>query len=240
MFQPLHTVTFGLIFALSLAYAGPTIEFDTKTYDCGFVIEGKTERLHATFIVKNSGDSVLAIERVQPGCGCTMVHYDSIVQPGETVKIQSQVRIKGFRPGLLSKKIIVTSNAVNEQTSRLTIRATIRPIVGTIEDFISIATDDSSTITSLYLTSIKKGLKISSVVFHPHSTTIVSSGKQKKFTPLKFNFTPSDSLAADGNHLFRLDLYQPESAAATGKGEFIITTNNRQRQQIKLFGKIGP
>ena len=92
----------------------PQIEFDSKTYNCGTVIEGKIEKITAVFVVKNTGDAVLKLESVRPSCGCTVVKFDSLIQPGKSTKIESVVNIQGQRSGQLSKSITVTSNAENE------------------------------------------------------------------------------------------------------------------------------
>lgn len=113
---------FGLAFVILasfVSHAAPRIAFDSKIFDCGIVVEGKTEKINAVFVVKNTGDAALKLEKVRPGCGCTVVKYDSLIQPGKSTKIESAVNIKGYRSGPISKSITVTSNAENEPTVRL-------------------------------------------------------------------------------------------------------------------------
>lgn len=144
MCHPFQTASLILSLLASSVFSGPKIEFDTKSFDCGKVIEGKTDKLDAAFIVKNTGDAVLKLESVRPGCGCTVVNYDSLLQPGKTAKIESQVRINEYRAGPLFKSITVTSNAENEQTIHLTIKATIQAIIGISEDYIDLLASDTT------------------------------------------------------------------------------------------------
>jgi hypothetical protein len=157
MYHRLCTGFFIFPLLVTSVFAGPKIEFDTKTFDCGSVTEGKTDKLDATFIVKNTGDTVLKLESVKPGCGCTVVKYDSLIEPGTSAKIEAQVRIKGYSSGPLSKGITVTSNAQNEQTVRLTIKASIKALVGISESFIDLATPDTSALKKIFLTSLLHG-----------------------------------------------------------------------------------
>jgi hypothetical protein len=49
-------------FMASTLLAVPKIQFDTITFQCGSAIGGKTEKLNAAFVVKNTGDE-LSIQR---------------------------------------------------------------------------------------------------------------------------------------------------------------------------------
>jgi hypothetical protein len=52
-----------IIIALSASLsAAPDIQFDTKNYDCGTIIEGKTEIVNAVFNVKNKGDAIVGTD----------------------------------------------------------------------------------------------------------------------------------------------------------------------------------
>ena len=47
--------------------AAPNIEVDDAYHDAGTVMEGSTKKISHTFIVKNTGDDTLIIEKVEPG-----------------------------------------------------------------------------------------------------------------------------------------------------------------------------
>jgi hypothetical protein len=222
---------------ISSSISGPQIQFDTKTFDCGTVIEGKTDKLNARFVVKNTGDSVLKLENVKPSCGCTVVKYDTLIQPGKSAKIESQVRIKGYRPGTLSKRVTVTSNAKNESTVRLTITAKIQAIVGVSKNYINLAAIDTSKPETLFLTSTKKDLAVSAVSFTSHDKKGAAAWESELKMNIQFTFSPVDSTTDDGSRVFRLDLFPP-ATADTLSGKFSITTNHADKKIIEIHGKI--
>jgi hypothetical protein len=129
------------------------------------VVEGKADKLHASFSVKNTGDALLKLTNVKPGCGCTIVRYDSLVEPGKTVKITSDVNISGHRGGTISKYITVTSNAENKPSVRLTIEALIQAPIDVSSSYLSLDSKTATTPLSIFLSSKKRDLKVSAVTF---------------------------------------------------------------------------
>lgn len=222
---------------VSSSFSSPEIQFDTKTFDCGTVKEGKTDKLSAVFIVTNTGDSVLKLERVRPSCGCTVVKYDSLVQPGKSVKIESKVRIKGYRPGSLSKSITVTSNAKNEPVVRLKINAEIKAIIGISRQYVELSVSDSVASDTIFLTSMKKDLKVSDVTFTSNEKKGAAAWEENYKTDIKFKFSSMDSLSSDSSNVFRLELFAPEASNASS-GRFTISTNHSDKKEIVLTGKI--
>ena len=106
-----------LLSALAV-FASPKIVIEKTSFQCGSVVEGKTEKLKAQFIVKNSGDAVLKIN-ARPGCGCTVVKYDSIIAPGKTSVIESEVNIKGYHSGPITKALKLDKNRYLSATNLL-------------------------------------------------------------------------------------------------------------------------
>jgi hypothetical protein len=102
----------------------------------------------------------LKLENVRPGCGCTLVKYDTLVQPGKTAKIESQVNIKGYRSGAISKFITVTSNAENEPTVRLTIEATVQAIIDISESYLNLTASEEKVSRTIYLAAKKADLQV--------------------------------------------------------------------------------
>ncbi len=237
MYHRLCTGFFIFPLLVTSVFAGPKIEFDTKTFDCGSVAEGKTDKLDATFIVKNTGDTVLKLESVKPGCGCTVVKYDSLIEPGTSAKIEAQVRIKGYSSGPLSKGITVTSNAQNEQTVRLTIKASIKALVGINESFIDLATHDSSALKTIFLTSPKKDLKVVGVIFKSDDKEGATAWESELKLDVKFKYTATDSIGTDSAHVFKLALIPPVGKEVSS-GEFVISTNHREKPTISLRGRM--
>ena len=136
---PVRRPTFLILLTLaSTGLCGPAITFDRTTYDCGTVYEGKTDTLNAVFIVKSTGDKALRLKRVTPDCGCTVVTYDTLIRPGKIGRIVSRVGINGYPPHELSKYLTVASNARNDSSATLTIRAAIRAVIYVSEHFLNL------------------------------------------------------------------------------------------------------
>ena len=105
----------------------PHIQFSETTFDFGKVTP--TDTLKHEFIVTNTGNAVLEITDVKPGCGCTTAGaWDKLVQPGKTGKIPIQFNPGNFS-GSVSKSVTVTCNDPVKPTQYLQILANIwRPI----------------------------------------------------------------------------------------------------------------
>jgi hypothetical protein len=215
---------------LTMAFAGPKIEFDTKSFNCGTAIEGVTEKIQATFIVKNVGDSVLKLTSVKPGCGCTVVKFDSIIPPGKTTKIESEVNIKGYHSGPISKYVNVLSNAGSEAT-RLTIEATIQAAIDASEKYIRFDPTNMSAKT-IILSTKKTDLKITGASFN-------SDDASKKAVKLQvpFKFTATDSTRSDGYKVYKLEITPPKFDDSF-YGQFVFSTNHPDRNELKIRGNL--
>lgn len=81
---------------------------------------GKTPQ-HVTvthnFWIKSTGDELLRIEKVDPGCGCTTIPLpDSTVAPGDSVRLQIILDTKNFR-GRINKTPKFKTNADSAMVS---------------------------------------------------------------------------------------------------------------------------
>ncbi|HUI92806.1 MAG TPA: DUF1573 domain-containing protein [Chitinivibrionales bacterium] len=155
-----------------IACAAPKIEVDESAYDCGIVAEGKIDKLHAQFVVKNSGDATLTISNVCPGCGCTVVRFDTTIQPGKTGLIASTVTIANYHSGPITKYVTVQSNASNNPALQLSISAVIKPVIDVSEQYVSLAPGKPHTIV---LASAKQDLSVSEVFMSGSSASAPSS-----------------------------------------------------------------
>jgi hypothetical protein len=213
--------------------AAPKIEFNTKTFQCDTIIEDKTEKLSATFIVKNSGDQPLKLENVRPGCGCTVVKFDSIIMPGKSSKINAEVNIKGYRAGSISKSITVTSNAANEKEVRLTIAATIRAVVELSDISLSFGGADTTKSRTVTLASKKHDLAISDVFFKQTTTESAPGWQNDIRLPVTYKWIPLDSIRPDGARVFKLELTAPKVETAVN-GEIMVKTNHPEKPELKI------
>jgi len=221
----------------STLLAVPTIEFDTKAFQCGLAIEGKTDKIKAVFNVKNSGDEPFKLQSVRPGCGCTVVKYDSIVAPGKSVKIEAEVNIKGYHSGPISKNITVASNAQNEPTVRLTIEATVQATIDISENYLNLTGSDQKSSRTIHLSSKKAELKVSDVSFKSGDNSGAPTWQSDIPLAISYKWIPTDSTRADGYRVFELEVNSPV-VEKPASGEFIIKTNHPDNPEIRLRGGI--
>lgn len=217
---------------LTSAFAGPKIQFDTKSFNCGIAIEGVTEKIHATFVVTNTGDSTLKLNNVKPGCGCTVVKYDSIIDPGKSTKIESEVNIKGYRSGPISKYVNVFSNAEKDPT-KLTIEATIQATIDASESYLRFD-PTNMTAKTINLYSKKTDLTVSNVSFNSDN-----SGNDSKAVKLvvPFKFSLTDSTRTDGYKVYKLEITPPKFDSSL-YGQFILSTNHPDRKEFIIRGNL--
>ena len=224
----------------SSLYAGPKIDFDTRTFKCGEVIEGKVERLNAVFNIKNTGNADLKLTNVRPGCGCTVVKYDTTIKPGKTAKIEADVNIKGYHASTISKSITVTSNAENDSVVRLSIEATIVAVIDVPEVNLTLGGNDTAATKAIKLASKMKGLRVSEVFFRADENPNQNQSAQdalewKKELPLpfKYTWTAADSARLDGFYPFALNISVPKFSASEN-GNLIIKTNHPDKPEISI------
>ena len=94
-----------------------TIQVDKVVYDYGVIRKGSTNP--AKFIITNTGNHPLVINRVSASCGCTNVNWEKQpVEPGQTTTIS--VEMKPEETGHFNKTVEVYCNA-NESPVKLTL-----------------------------------------------------------------------------------------------------------------------
>ncbi len=234
MFRCLSIIACFLLYTAGTLHAKPMIQFDKKEIQCGHVYEGTTKKLDAVFTVKNSGDATLKLLRVAPGCGCTVVKYDSIIEPGKSTKISAVVNIHGFRSGVMSKPVTVISNAGNDSIVRLLINATIHAPIDPSTILIEMPNGKK---TSLQLTSGKKDLQVTGVTFTPFTPPDKSAPKKPPVT-VNFTLIPVNSAATGGPKIYQLEL-EPFPIAAATEGAFNISTNHPNKKLMRIRGNVG-
>lgn len=79
------------IFWPAAAAAAPRVVVAETQHDFGESFEDR--KLNHTFVIKNSGDAVLEISKVDPDCACTVADYDRSIPPGG----QGQIHL-GIKP----------------------------------------------------------------------------------------------------------------------------------------------
>jgi hypothetical protein len=104
--------------------AGPSIQFDSTTYEFGQALAGEPVK-HA-FTFTNAGARDLSIKDVQPGCGCTKAgEWTRLVQPGETGVIPLQLNTGGLS-GRVERAVKVICNDPAHAVMSLRLRGAVR------------------------------------------------------------------------------------------------------------------
>ncbi len=99
------------------------IAFDTLNHDFGKIESGQVVR--HDFIYTNTGNAVLEIREVRPGCGCTTAGtWDKRVEPGQTGKIPIGFNSGSFS-GTVTKSVFVSCNDPGQSNVYLQIKASI-------------------------------------------------------------------------------------------------------------------
>ncbi|HXU47166.1 MAG TPA: DUF1573 domain-containing protein [Thermoanaerobaculia bacterium] len=96
------------------------------TFDAGVVAKG--DQIVHDFLIKNDGTAALEIQRVEPGCGCTVAQFDKTVAPGATGKVHAVVDTSTFT-GPISKGVTVYTSDSDVPRIQLTIQAKIEPYI---------------------------------------------------------------------------------------------------------------
>ncbi|MCX6146180.1 MAG: DUF1573 domain-containing protein [Candidatus Kapabacteria bacterium] len=123
-----------LLFAFKIN-AQPKLEFIEEgnfkgdRYNWGKVKE-KESPLKANIRIKNTGNQLLDITKVKPGCGCTTAPLDKDkLQPGEVATIKVELRVTGH-PGPVAKSITVSSNDLSNPERNIFLEADlVKPIL---------------------------------------------------------------------------------------------------------------
>ena len=105
----------------------PKIQFASTVYEFGKALSGSIVQ-HA-FVFTNTGNALLVISNVTPGCGCTTAtNWSKEVEPGKTGVIDLQVNTAGYN-GPIIKTPSLTCNDPTQPTIGLIIRGTVwKPI----------------------------------------------------------------------------------------------------------------
>jgi hypothetical protein len=114
---------------------GPKIQFASTAYDFGHVISGTLVK--HDFVFTNTGDAMLEITGVTPGCGCTTVgDWTHTVEPGKTGVIPIQFNSSGYNQPVV-KTPSLTCNDKSQPRITLQLHGTVQRAVEFSQQFVS-------------------------------------------------------------------------------------------------------
>ncbi|MCL2183913.1 MAG: DUF1573 domain-containing protein [Chitinispirillia bacterium] len=222
----------ALLAAAVSVSAAPMVSAESMTYSGGTVKENSVVK--AVFRLTNTGDEPLRLTQVRPGCGCTVVSYDSVIAPGKTGLIKPEVNLKGMRAGHMSRGVTVISNAANTPMLQLTIEATIVQAVEISETYMIFNGPKPKAVT---LISPKKDLKVAAVVFTPHSGGNTPAWAVNAPLNLTHKLTPGR--ARDGELWeYTLEITPPAVKDEVIEGSVHINTNHPEKKEVVITGRI--
>jgi hypothetical protein len=111
----------------SYAFAAPRLQLLEDAYNFGVVNQG--EVVKKEFVLKNTGDQSLRIDRIVPACGCTVSTLEkNELAPGDQTSIQVALDTSGFS-GAKIKTVRIYSNDPDQITKLISLRGDIQPEV---------------------------------------------------------------------------------------------------------------
>ncbi len=231
--------------------ASPKIEIDSADFSLGTITENEEQSITHVFKIKNSGDSMLVISKVRPGCGCTTVSYDSLILPGATGTLTAAINAGNLHSGHFSKSITVTSNASDEPVA-LSISGVYSKFVELEENHIRLSSfKGSDTGAVVTISSGRKGFKVTGVSFAYNENNL--EHKFHSFIPLKYKLFPStdpnvagpggaqvkiDTLENAARYFYRLKILYSSKKPMDKFGEVIIKTNVPEKPEIRVSGTL--
>jgi hypothetical protein len=106
---------FGLVLAAGVgtALAAGEIRISERGFDAGEIELG--EVVSHDFVIENVGTAPVQVTSVRAQCGCTVVDYPEVIQPGESGAIEVRIETDELHTGKTSKTVTVVTDATNEQ-----------------------------------------------------------------------------------------------------------------------------
>jgi hypothetical protein len=243
-------VTVGLAALPSSLFATPQIEVDSSDFDVGVVREENFSKVKHSFLVKNTGDSLLSIIAVRPGCGCTTAGFDSVILPGKTGRINVEVNTEHFPEGEFQKRISITSNVEKKSPYTLIIRGTKRNIISTEPETVHFYTGKGQdTGVTILLKTDRKDFSITGVTFSPNQSNEPLDWRSSIPMPFSFIKMPdvvevkpaiskNSAPAEPPVSIYKLKIPSSPSSRDDLYGQLIIGTNLPEKPEVKISAMI--
>lgn len=149
--------------------AAPNIVCDAPQHNFG--VRRDNEIVKHRYVLRNTGDTPLAITRVKASCGCTAVKSSHThIAPGQTATIDARFTLKGRR-GKQRKSILVESNDPDTPRLRLWLKGAIVVEVALKPRYINFRRfhKDSIATQTVELVSLRPDIRITHVESNTHT-----------------------------------------------------------------------
>lgn len=123
-----HYIMAIAILMAGSSFAAPVLKISPSTGFNFGKYPANQEKKH-TFILTNTGDELLKIDKIKITCGCSAADVDKKeLKPGETAKLTAQINRESIA-GPFSKGIFIHSNASNGRIQIVTLNGESVPLV---------------------------------------------------------------------------------------------------------------
>jgi len=200
----------------------PALDVGENEFDFGEIFQG--DRVDHVFSFRNSGDAPLLIDRIKSSCGCTaaLLSAKEIPAGGEGT-IKASFDSSRFR-GAIAKVIFLYSNAPGLETSRFTLKGTIKPLVDFSPqqlDFGNVAVDAEAAVDFVLVNAGEKELLIENI--RASNTAFSTTCEADKLAPgVEVNCRAVARPRAETPHL---------------NGHVLIRTDNASLGEIRVPGR---
>lgn len=171
-----------------------------------------------------------------------MVGFDSTILPGREGSVTEEVAMSKVHEGAFTKCATVTSNAKNKPDLKLCLKGFIKVAVGITPQYIQMKKGSTGALeTELTLTSEKPDLQVKEVTFSASSqATPAGQGAWQTKLPiyLVFKLTKPVKPKDDGSWEYKLSMKLDGNMAQNEYGEFVLSTNHPEAQELKENGMI--
>lgn len=154
------------LYMTSVAYSQPKFEFiGDAAKDWGKVMQNEGP-LKTTIKIKNTGDKLLEIYGVKPGCGCTTAPIDKkLLAPGEIATVKVDLKIEKDN-GSITKGIEFTTNDPKNDRIDFVLKANVKIPLELFPTFMNLGTvkpNDEMTARIVLSNHTDKDITITSV-----------------------------------------------------------------------------
>jgi hypothetical protein len=216
-----------------LLSADAIISSEKTTYDYGTVTEGEKEKITYKIPIKNNGSDPLKIIKIRKSCGCTSIAFDTLIMPGKSSIIQTEINIHGLS-GKLKKCINILSNATNNKSLEICLESFIQKIIDLSEEYIQFGQKEYE----LFLSTKKSDLKVSKIYFEEIRRSRKSKEGQAKKIDIYFTQENLNNNHKAVIYTYKLKLSRTENISAPLEGYFTFETNHPQKPILKIMGTL--
>lgn len=217
-----------LLFTLlsTTLWAAPQISVDQTVFDFGTVPSGNGTLSH-TYKISNIGDEILKIQKVKPGCSCTVVEFPKEIKPGETADLTAGLKMAG-RTGSQNKPITIISNSKDEPLKRLSLKAFIMGPLNLDRRYgIFQSTGSNSTIKdSLSIITHKEDLEVTEAYY------VARGSENQEKRPVKTNLKKVDD--KEGVITYKLHFQFKSDIESSEAGTIYFTSNHPEKKEFEF------